>query len=289
MANPICLSPLKFYDALEKQERHKIYSYGHVSPVVMPLSILYPFQFSFTASTSIVTSVYIFDAQTNTSVTENIAASLIEKGLTIKDRDANNGKVLVYPGIFPIQEIKHEGQYYLTIEISDTTYYSEVFCFMNALDNYLEIEYCNPESDFELKNGIITFADNFKFKILINAELGKPEYSFEEEATNRMGYNFVESQISKKIYKFNTLLPEYLCDALRLIRLCSNKTLVCKGETYEMLSFEMDVDWQEQGDLASVNCEFEVDNVIVNLGGFKHELLGGDFNNNFNNDFNKIN
>ena len=287
MANPICLSPLKFYDALEKQERYKTYSYGHTSPVVMPLSILLPFQFSFTASTSRVMSAYIFDAQTDSALTENIASSLLEKGLSIKDRDVNGGKVLIYPGVFPLQEIKHEGLYYLSIKIDSVTYYSEVFCFTNALDNYLEIEYWNPESDFELKNGIVTFIDNFKFKILVNAELGKPEYNFEEESTSRLGYNFIESQVSKKVYKFNALLPEYLCDALRLIRICSNKTLICKGETYEMLSFEMDVDWQEQGDLASVNCEFEVDNVIVNLGGFRFEKIGGDFNNDFNNDYKK--
>ena len=125
--------------------------------------------------------------------------------------------------------------------------------------------------------------------MLIGSELGKPEYSYEEQATNRLGYNYIESQVSKKIYKFNAVLPEYLCDALRIVRLCSNKKLTSKGETYDMLSFGMDVDWQEQGDLASVTCEFEIDNIIVNTGGFKFAGVGGgDFNEDFNNDFNNI-
>lgn len=285
MANPVCLSPLKFYDSLKKQERYKSYAYGHISPVVMPFNILYPFQFVLNHKDDSIIDAFICDAKTNSVIGNNILPSLIENGLT--HVDANGFRVVVFPGIFPLQNIKHEGYYYLELHSNEgLVYYSEVFCFTNALDEYLELEYWNPESDFYVKNGVITFADNFHFKLLLKSELGKPEYSFEEEATKRLGYNFIESQVSKKIYKFSTVLPEYLCDALRVVRLCSNKKLTSKDETFEMLSFEMDVDWQDQGDLASVSCEFEVDNIITNLGGFTREALGGDFNNDFNNDYN---
>ena len=286
MANPVCLSPLKFYDALEKQERYKSYAYGNTVPVVMPFNIIYPFQFIVPEAASQITQVYICDASINTRQTGNIASAFGELGLTIVE--VNGYKVVIFPGIFPVLDIKYKGLYYLEV-VSDAgdSYYSEVFCFTTMESDYIEIEYWNPEGDFQLANGVITFTNNFHFKILLPTELGKPEYSFEEEATRRLGYSFVESQVSKKIYKFNTILPEYLCDALRLVRLCSNKKLTSKGETYDMLSFEMDVDWQEQGDLASVNCEFEVDNIIVNLGGFQHELLGGDFSEDYNNDYKK--
>ncbi len=285
MANPICLSPLKFYDALEKQERYKSYAYGHISPVIMPFNILYPFQFVAHASINSIAYAYIYDASTNEKVTNNIITALRGDGLTIKN--VNGYKVVMFPGIFPVQEVEFKGAYYISLTTDKgITYYSEVFCFTRDYNKYIELEYWNPESDFELKNGIITFANNFHFKILLDTELGKPEYSFEEEATNRLGYSFIESQVSKKIYKFNAILPEYMCDALRIVRLCSHKKLTSLGESYEMLSFGMDVDWQEQGDLASVNCEFEVDNVIANLGGLRYELKGGDFNNDFNNDFN---
>lgn len=281
MANPVCLSPLKFYDALEKQERYKSYAYGHVSPVIMPLNTLYPFQF--VLPTGVGTSIglcWLIDASTNFTV-DQIYTQLSEAGLTVKNR------IVMFPGIFPITNIKYEGEYYLKISIGGIYFYSEVFCFTNNTDDCLEIEYWNPEADFTLKNGLVTFANNFHFKVLLKSELGKPEYSFEEEATKRLGYNFVESQVSKKTYKFNAILPEYMCDALRLIRLCSNKILRSKGEEYDMLSFDMDVDWQDQGDLASVNCEFDIDNIIVNLGGFEYEKLGGDYNSDFNNDFDK--
>lgn len=285
MATPVCLSPLKFYDALEKQERHKSYAYGHVSPVIMPFNILYPFQFVANKDTVSFISAYIYDANSDEKITVNIINGLREDGLAIKE--INGYKVVMLPGIFPLQELKFEGLYYLSITTNISTYYSEVFCFTHSYDDYIELEYWHPESDLSLKNGIITFTDNFHFKVLLKSELGKPEYSFEEETVKRLGYNFVESQVSKKIYKFNVILPEYMCDALRIVRLCSHKRLKSLGDTYEMLSFGMDVDWQDQGDLASVSCEFEVDNVITNLGGFMHEDLEGDFNNDFNNDFDK--
>lgn len=279
MANPVCLSPLKFYDALEKQERYKSYAYGHVSPVIMPFNTLYPFQFVLPTGVSTnIEACWLIRALNNSTVSQ-IYTQLREAGLVITNR------VVIFPGIFPISNIQFEGEYYLRLVIGGKSFYSEVFCFTNNTDDCLEIEYWNPEADFTLKNGLITFANNFHFKVLLKSELGKPEYGFEEEATKRLGYNFVESQVSKKTYKFNTVLPEYLCDALRLIRLCSNKILRSKGEEYEMLSFDMDVDWQDQGDLASVNCEFDVDNIIVNLGGFEYEKPRGDYNNDFNNDF----
>ena len=250
----------------------------------MPFNTLYPFQFILPDSSDKILDAYIIDAKTNKAVTRNIMTQLNEAGLTHKVVDSY--KIIMFPGIFPLLDIRFEGEYYLLLQSNiGHDYYSEVFCFTNNIYDCLEIEYWNPEADFTLKNGLVTFANNFHFKVLLKSELGKPEYSFEEEATKRLGYNFIESQVSKKTYKFNTVLPEYLCDAMRLIRLCSNKILRSKSEEYDMLTFDMDVDWQDQGDLASVNCEFDIDNIIVNLGGFEYEKLGGDFNNDFNNDY----
>ena len=47
----------------------------------------------------------------------------------------------------------------------------------------------------------------------------------------------------------------------------------------------MEPKWEDQGDLASVECEFETDTIIANIGGYAPELAGGDFNDDFNNDY----
>ena len=281
MANPICISPLKFYDDFHKQNRYRSFAYGHVAPLITNPNVVSPFQLIVSGNVS---EVYVRSADTNKRVTGNVVEKFKDAGL--RNVSKNGYKILLFLGIFPLSGvIDYEGQYWLEIH-SGGWYYSEVFCFDNNIDDCLKVEYWNPEGDFALKNGIIVLgSENFHFILLLKSELGKPEYSFEEEATKRLGYSFIESQVSKKTYKFNTVIPEYLCDAMRIIRLCSQKKITCKGETYDAITFNMEVDWQEQGDLASVTCEFDVDNIITNLGGFKHENLGGDFNNDYSNDY----
>lgn len=281
MANPICISPLKFYDDFHKQNRYRSFAYGHVAPLITNPNVVSPFQLIVSGNVS---EVYVRSASTNNRVTDNVVERFKDAGL--RNVSKNGYNILLFLGIVPLSGvIDYEGQYWLEIH-SGGWYYSEVFCFDNNIDDCLKVEYWNPEGDFALKNGIIVLgSENFHFILLLKSELGKPEYSFEEEATKRLGYSFIESQVSKKTYKFNTVIPEYLCDAMRIIRLCSQKKITCKGETYDAITFNMEVDWQEQGDLASVTCEFDVDNIITNLGGFKHEALRGDFNNDYNNDY----
>lgn len=282
MANPICISPLKFYDDFHKQNRYRSFAYGHIAPLITNPNVVSPFQLVVSGNVS---EVYVRSANTNKRITDNVVERFKDAGLRNVTKD-NKYNILLFLGIFPLSGvISYEGQYWLEIH-SGEWYYSEVFCFDNNIDDCLKVEYWNPEGDFALKNGIIVLgSENFHFILLLKSELGKPEYSFEEETTKRLGYSFIESQVSKKTYKFNTVIPEYLCDAMRIIRLCSQKKITCKGETYEAITFNMEVDWQEQGDLASVTCEFDVDNIITNLGGFKHEAIGGDFNNDYNNDY----
>lgn len=178
--------------------------------------------------------------------------------------------------------------YEVTQEIvKEVSIYSEVFTSSNNTDNCILLEYSNSYN-FELSDSIVDFSDDFKFKCYVCSQIGKPEYVFEEEVTERMGYSFMESQVSKKVYNFTFLAPEYLCDALRIIRMCDNKCIKDhNSKIYSLSTFEMNPEWEEQGDLASVECSFETDTVIANIGGYAPVLLGGDFNNDFNNDFNQ--
>ena len=274
------ISPLPFYDSLALQNHRKDYAYGQVYQLITYKNMLLPFQVVLSNGTSVGwVRLYNF----NTGKYIEITDSMKENGLVIK---SFTGFVLLkYPGTLPIVEIKHEGLYYLVIYINGLgTIYSDLFTVTNRISDYLLIEYSNSYN-FELKNGIVDFSDNFAFKCYLNTQVGKPEYNFEEESTKRLGYIYVESQVSKKTYKFNVIVPEYICDALRIVRLCDNKIIRCKDDEYEAITFEMEAEWQTQGDLASVTCEFETDNVIANIGGFVPDKLGGDYNNDYNEDF----
>lgn len=279
------ISPLPFYDDIKFQNHRKDYAFGQIYPLITYRNMLLPFQVVLTAGTSI-NWIRMFNFNTGEYI--DITRSIKENGIAFKVYD--DFVLLKYPGTLPIVEIKYEGLYYLAISISGSgidyaeTIYSEVFTVTNKIDDYLCLEYSNSYN-FALKGGVVDFSDDFKFKCYLDTQIGKPEYNFEEEVTERMGYSFIESQVSKKIYKFTFLAPEYLCDALRLVRLCDNKRIISKSKEYGLTNFNMEIDWQEQGDLAAAECEFETDTVIANIGGYAPELAGGDYNVDYNNDF----
>lgn len=277
------ISPLPFYDNIALQNHRKDYAFGQIYQLITYKNMLLPFQVVLSSGTSI-NWVRLYDF--NTGKYTDITNSMKENGLTIKSY--TDFKLLKYPGTLPIVEIKYEGLYYLAISISGLgTIYSDLFTVTNRVSDYLLIEYSNSYN-FVLKNGIVDFSDNFAFKCYLNTQVGKPEYDFEEEATERMGYTFIESQVSKKIYKFTFIAPEYLCDALRIVRLCENKQITNKSQVYDLTTFNMEPKWEDQGDLASVECEFETDTVIANIGGYAPELLGGDYNDDYNNDYKNL-
>ena len=279
------ISPLPFYDDISFQNHRKDYAFGNVYPLVSLNNIIPPFQF-ITIGTSITSfstiRLFYFD---NPNKYIDITNEMAETGfIGIRFGDSELWK---YPGVFPINSIKYEGLYYIGMLANNSTWlYSDIFSLYNrASDDYLMIEYSNSYN-FEVKYGIIDFSDGFKFRCYLPTQIGKPEYVFEEESTERMGYSFIESQVSKKVYKFSFVAPEYLCDALRIIRLCDNKRIVSKKQEYILTTFNMKPTWEDQGDLASVECSFETDTVIANLGGYKPtSIKNKDFNFDFNSDF----
>ena len=276
------ISPLPFYDNILLQNHRKDYAFGQIYPLVIYKNMLLPFQFCINKGSSI-SEVYLYSA--DGKYVANILQELKENGLTLKSYAGF--KLIKYPGTLPVKSIKHEGQYYIWLRLNGgPTLYSEVFTVTNRVEDHILLEYRNSYN-FELNGGMIDFSDNFKFKLYIPSQIGKPQYDFEEEATERMGHTFIESQVSKKLYKFTFLAPEYICDALRIVRLCNEKQIISKKQVYELSTFTMEPEWEEQGDLAAVECEFETDTVISNIGGYEPELLGGDFNNDYNTDFDK--
>lgn len=274
------ISPLPFYSSIDSQNHRKDYAFGNIYPLIVYKNILLPFQVIIESGSSIEWArLHDFNSGQYTTIT----SELIQNGLTLKNYSSFT--ILKYPGMLPVNSIRHEGRFYLSISIQGLgVIYSDVFTVSNRIDGCILVEYSNSYN-FELNGGIIDFSGGFKFQCYLSTQIGKPDYEFEEEATERMGYSFIESQVSKKVYKFVFLAPEYLCDALRIVRLCDNKKITSGSSVYDLTSFNMQPQWEEQGDLAAVECEFETDTVVSNLGGYALDEEG-DFNDDFNNDFN---
>lgn len=227
----------------------------------------------------------IYVTQYNTEVTEENATynKVAITPKTIKSvvlRDANNdAKIADLTLAFSIVTIDgrdyivHKGEEIallegftdkMYLELSDgiDTWYSAYFGFCNPC---MRIEWYDVE-DFIMDAGAIAYSDGYKNEMFFDAEIGMPEYEFEEEVAERNGYQFPISQISYKKYKFTILVPEEVCDVMRFIRLSDHIYISTRENTYKATSFLMTPTWAEQGYLAEVACEFTTDTVAKKIG-----------------------
>lgn len=280
------LSVLPFYTDRQYQDFRKSYAYGDVYPLFTPLNKLLPFQIIRPTRSNAIRWVRIYDYKI-TRLLADITTQMQETGLQIV-RFANYGyDVIVYPGIGQMALNFPEGRYTMMINDGVQTFVSDVFTWVSGtMDGYLCVEWSDAQN-MEVDGGQIVYEGvPFKNRVYLCTELGKPEYKFEEEGEERDGYFFPEKQISEKTFRFIFLVPEYLCDVMRLIRMSDFVTVYSQGRKYDCDTFLITPKWQTQGNLASVECEFECATVVKKIGrGVIPSGTKGDYNNDFNNDF----
>lgn len=273
---------LPWYLSPDKQNHKKDYAFGSIFCLATPDRQLLPFQIIRNTRANTVQSVILCDLNGNELL--NITSQMSSTGLELKRFITDGYDLIIYPGVLPMAIETPEGRYYAKISDGVETWYSEVFTVIRNLDSYLKIQYWDVEN-FELSYGHIDYSGAYKSTVYLPTQLGKPDYPFEEDVSKRDGYQFVEKQISEKTYKFTFLATEYLCDAMRLIRMHDYIEITNKGEVYPVDTFLITPKWQDQGDLAAVQAEFECATVIKKIGRGTIPGLKGDFNKDFNTDF----
>jgi len=71
-----------------------------------------------------------------------------------------------------------------------------------------------------------------------------------------------------------------------LIRMADYAIIEYHGQTYSLDTFLMTPEWENNGDVASVEAEFDTATVAKKIGVGYIRSQRGDFNEDFNNDFN---
>ena len=279
------ISVLPWYTSIEQQNHRKSYAYGTIYPLFTPKRTLLPFQIMRNTSSRNITGAQLYDK--NGVLFADITTALKETGLQIVPFASLGYDVIVYPSLLPFAIDTPDGIYYARMTDGVNVWYSEMFTIVGDLSGYLKIEWYDVEN-FVFDAGQIVYQNpKFHNVLYLCTELGKPEYTFEEEGETRDGYFFPEKQISEKTYRCMALAPEYLCDVMRFIRM-SDKVFVTDkyGRQYDCDTFLITPKCQTQGDLASVEIEFETATVAKKIGrGYITPGRKGDFNNDFNNDF----
>ena len=261
-------SPLAFRKKESKATYEKWYAFGKNYAIPASANTLTPFQFT-------ELNIPVFDPDTiEVEAVNEETGEATKTGVYVSfDVMPEHGGVLyVSPGKNSFREALPQGTYRARFSIGDEVYISTPFCVIPGIETsskYLLIEYWNDEKIAYPDGFITTGANNdFRYQMYVPATICKPKYEFEEELTKRAGYKFLELQTSTKVYAFTFVAPEFICDAMRLIRLSDYIRISHDGEYYNALNFEFDVDWQEQLYLAAVDCQFETDSIIQKLPSF---------------------
>lgn len=287
------LSVIPFYRSVEEQDFRKAWAYGQVFTLPVSRNYLLPFSFSIDGGAEkSVKSVEIFrsgcgetqpfyrngDFNEDFDLSFNVYGSgdwtkaIKNNGLyTLASGTSSVTTTIYYCAEENLPLNLPKGQYYLRIVLEgDLEYFSEVFtCVDDAdLSKYLKITWRSYDN-LEFYGGFLPYEDEYYNNVLyLDTDVGMPEYPFEEEGETRNGYFFATKQISYKKYKFNFIAPEYLCDAMRIIRMSDYIAIVDPlGRWYVVTSFLLnDPEWLEQGHYANVDCEFTTDTIVKVMG-----------------------
>ncbi len=284
------LSVLPFYESLQYQNARKWWIYGRVYPLFCPAGFLLPFQvITEHVENSIVQFVYLFDANNDTNPVADLTTN-VRNGTTKKEFSALGYDVWVFPGQLPVINSLQNGRYYIRMQMGYggiiITRVSEIFTVVNDIQPYLKITWWDLD-DFTMDAGTIVYTNPaFKNVLYLQSDLAKPEYPFEEEGETRDGYFFPTKQISEKRYRFSFLASEYLLDVMRFIRMADFAEIEYHGQTYSLDTFLITPEWEDNGDVAAVDAEFDTATVAKKIGLGYVKAQRGDFNDDFNNDYN---
>lgn len=278
------LSVLPWYSSIEQQNARKWWVYDRVYPLFTQAGFMLPFQILRPHRAG--NTITLFEVYTaEGTFIGDYSTEINNMGITVKPFAALGYDVIVFAGQLPVFPSMLNGQYYAVLSDGTDTWYSEVFTVVNDIQPYLKIEWWDVE-DFTMDAGTIVYEDpQFTNVLYLQADLAKPEYTFEEEGENRDGYFFPIKQISEKRYRFSFLASEYLLDVMRLIRMADYVRITKNGQVYYPDTFLITPEWENEGDVAAVEAVFDTDTVAKKIG--KRYIIpnNGDFNNDFNNDF----
>ena len=286
------LSVLPWYTSIDQQNARKWWVYGRVYPLFTPAGFMLPFQIMREhrdGETITYFAIYSADG----TLIGNYTTQIQDMGISIEPFENFGYDVIVFGAQLPLFAQMDNGQYYAVLSDGVETWYSEVFTVVNDIEPYLKIEWWDVEN-FTMDAGTIVYkyagGTQFKNVLYLHSDIAKPEYVFEEDGETRDGYFMPIKQISEKRYKFAFLASEYLLDVMRLIRMADYIFITKKGQSYKPDTFLITPQWEDNGDVAAVDAEFETSTVAKKIGRgyFKPTPVpgAGDFNQDFNNDFN---
>ena len=276
------LSPLPWYETIEEQGFRKHWAYGKVWPLIAHKDYLLPFQIVLPGTPSL-TRFFIHQVESGRSF--EITSAMNDASFNVYSGDYVVG---IFPALYKLDwatlgvDFNNDfdesfggenhtsiGRYYLSMEYTvdgvTKTMYSEVLTLVQFTSCLLKLEWFSY-SNLPYNGGEIIYdtLNPYLNYLWIPADIAMPDYTFEEEGEERDGFFFATKQTSEKTYRFAFLATEEICDVLRIVGLSDMVSITDQlGRRYICDKFSMTPEWQQQGYLASVACEFQTDTVVI--------------------------
>lgn len=250
--------PLRFYDAVEKQDRYKTYNTTKNFVQYTDATHLPEFQVKIDKSDNIATVKLVN--------TDTLSETSITGGSDFYEVDFTSYTYAIYDRSVSLSTIA-DGEYYIKLTTtSSDVYYSEVFVVGDISDKCI-LTYYNTN---DLGGIDYTNSGHAQFKItfIFDATLAKPDYIIEEEGTEDGDGNvLLLFQRRVKTFKLWFYAPEYIADAMSLVPLHDFVTLTThygeeNQESGAVYDFSVTTEWMENKGLAKITCEFRDSPVI---------------------------
>ena len=254
--------PLRFYDAVEKQDRFRPYNKNKRFNQYTDIYHLPHFQVKVLYETAYA-NIAIVDA--STGIRTNIVPHTIGSDWMIVDYDVLQYSQFIYngcinlvndliPGTFYIELVTSKFSNFSTYEI----FYSEIFTVGDISDKFI-LQWSGTN---DIGGIDYTITPPYNNSLIFDATLAKPEYVLEEEAVeDGDGSQMLTWQRSVKEFKMWFYAPEYIADALALVGLHDFVTLTThymmpNQETGLIYDFTMVSEWMESKGLSKITCTF---------------------------------
>lgn len=264
-------SAIGFFNNINLQVRNlkANMSGGSLYQNLMPVNKLIPHSFSINGTLSAAILTEITGAE-SFNITAQYS-STAKTGYTVYSNAGSSAIAINYK------------QYYVVYTISGVTYYSDVVTFCPNVDNLLKLEWFHLPDSGELiysydptapetANGSYDYATLGQHTFYFNEGvfLGKPNYEYEENIETRISKQFPITETSFKRYNFKALLPEYVLDVLRLVKLHSNVVVTNYDDILNVNRFLLSgVSWVDNGGyLGDASFEFRTSNVAFQHAKF---------------------
>ena len=250
------LTPLPFYSSPPtKQERKQ------VCPIYSPCNTFIPFQLR-TSSTvaSAITAELYDDSNTRVMVLLTLPSNL----KTVVD--SVDGKVVILFNGVDLGLNLTVGVRYIKITMSGISYYSDLITVVDDIDSFLKLEWSSASNLVTPKGTIFSDTGSYKNIVYLQTSVSNPDYEFAEIASKREGYYFIEKQTSHKVFNFTAAVTEETCDAINFARLADFVKVTSGGKTYTVNDLQVEIEWEDQGYVASITCKFYTNTLAKRIG-----------------------